>query len=161
MSGEVAGCAALPAWLCFLLPQVGPGPQRWCVSQDDRDRCQGSWMIQLDSNLVSAHSSPPSRDLGPTLESGWSLPPWELQLSSSCYLTPLLGRGTQLVRTKLKSCTFASNMSLDPDAGGLASRAPPSALSFPLSFFSIIDFGGLRGSYTWPSCDPPRPTVQQ
>lgn len=44
--------------------------------------------------------------------------------------------------------TFSSNMSLDPEAGGLFSGAPPSALSFPLSFFGMIDFRDLRVSYT-------------
>lgn len=35
-------------------------------------------------------------------------------------------------------------MSLDPEAGGLFSGAPPSALSFPLSFFGMIDFRDLE-----------------
>lgn len=70
---------------------------------------------------------------------------------SSCHLTPLLSRGNKVSKDSIETChrrATGSIISLDPDAGGLASCAIPSAVLFSPSFFSMIDFGGLRVSCT-------------
>lgn len=149
-AGEAVGCPLrLPPGLALFPPSwsgfKNPDPSDDAFPRITAAAAGIAWVIQLGYNLFSSHSS-----FWPSPGSGADARIWiePGTLGASCYLTPLVCRGTKLVRTKLVTGTFGSNMSLDPDAGGLPSPAPPSALSFPLSFFSVIDCGGLNVSYT-------------